>query len=260
MGMKDKAQDDAAVSIPSAWDTPWTAIPTDDGNVPGPTLKLLRQDPVTGAMTFMTHLPPNWYDPELDWHPSSEEGYIIAGEVVLNDRRLTRGCYLYRPPGILHGPAGSPHDLGATIIQRTSGPLRILRYTGRKYPHRDLQPVTDDHLHSDVAWSEKTVSSSIRWRTVERGGWQGTRAKWLHRNRRTGGGLVMLRIPAGWAGLGSPARGPVEEFVLDGELEVGDVRYGKWGYSYRPAGVSAGGYASAAGATCLMWWNGADEF
>lgn len=257
--MQNKQRADGAVSIASAWKSDWFPIPTDDGNVPGPALKLLREDPVTGAMTFLTHLPPNWYDPALDWHPSTEEGYMIAGEVVLNDRSLTRGCYLYRPPGILHGPAGAPNDLGATILQRTSGPLRILRYRGRKFPHRDLQPINDDYLSSDVAWTERRDTRKLRWQAVENGGWRGTRLRWVHRNRRTGGGLVMIDIPEAWQGTGSAARGPVEEFILHGEVTAGGVAFGKWGYAYRPAGDPAGCYASTAGARLLCWWNGANE-
>ena len=250
---------DQPIVIPSAWETEWFSIPTDDGNVPGPVLKVLREDAATGALTFMTHLPPNWHDPALDWHPSTEEGYVIAGEVTLNDRSLTAGCYLFRPPGILHGPAGSPNDLGATIIQRTSGPLRILRYKGKKFPHKDLQPITDDHLKSDVEWSERTDTRKIRWRKVRSGGWEDARMRWVHRNSRTGGGLVMLELPAGWRGEGSHARGATEEFVLQGDLVAGGIEFGKWGYSYRPAGSPAGNYFSENGATILAWWNGANE-
>jgi hypothetical protein len=249
----------AGVSIPSAWTLDWVAIPTADGNVPGPTLKILREDAETGALTFLTHLPPNWTDPSLDWHPSTEEGYVIAGDVVLNDRHLGPGCYLYRPPGILHGPVHSPNDLGCTIVQRTSAPLRILRYRGRRHPHRDGQPITDDHLRSDVAWSERTDTNAIRWRAVTEGGWAGARIRWVHRNVRTGGGLVILDLPRGWSGRGSRAHGSLEEFVLHGDLKAGGVAYGKWGYAYRPAGTPAKRYTTREGARLLCWWNGANE-
>lgn len=247
------------VVIPSAWELDWFGISTTDGNVPGPALKILREDSETGALTFMTHLPPNWHDPLLDWHPSTEEGYLIAGEVVLNDRHMTPGCYLFRPPGILHGPVGAPNDLGATIVQRTNAPLRILRYRGKKFPHKDLQPITRDHLRTEVVWSEKTDTNKIRWQKLEKGGWKGARIRWVHENTRTGGGLVMLDLPAGWSGKGSAARGPLEEFVLEGELKAGGQQYRKWGYAYRPAGQAAGRYSTKGGARLLAWWNGANE-
>ncbi len=251
------------VSIPSAWELDWFGIPTTDGNVPGPALKILREDSETGALTFMTHLPPNWHDPLLDWHPSTEEGFIIAGDVRLGagdaQRHMKTGCYLFRPPGILHGPVDSPNDLGATIVQRTNAPLRILRYKGKKFPHQDLQPITNDYKKSDVAWSELTDTNTLKWVKILQGGWKGTRVRWVHENSRTGGGLVLIDIPAGWSGKGSAARGPLEEFVLTGDLKAGGVQYGKWGYAYRPEGEAAGRYSTKGGARLLAWWNGANE-
>ena len=251
------------VVIPSAWETDWHGISTSDGNVPGPALKILREDADTGALTFMTHLPPNWHDPLLDWHPSTEEGYLIAGEVTLGPpatmRHMKPGCYLFRPPGILHGPVASPNDLGATIVQRTNAPLRILRYKGKKFPHEDCRPITNDYLKSDVRWSELTDTNKLKWVKVEKGGWQGTRVRWVHENTRTGGGLVLLDLPTGWSGKGSPARGSLEEFLVAGDLKAGGVRYGKWGYAYRPQGDPAGRYATKGGARLLAWWNGANE-
>src|SRR5262245_4664684 len=129
-----------SVSIPSAWKLDWHAIDTErDGNVPGPVIKVLRLDQETGGMTFMTHLPPGWKDDMRDWHPSVEEGLILHGSCSLNDRLLDEGCYLYRPPGILHGPVGAPSDAGATILQRMDKELRILRYEGDTFPHVDCQ-------------------------------------------------------------------------------------------------------------------------
>ena len=251
------------VSIPSAWELDWFAIPTTDGNVPGPTLKILREDSETGALTFMTHLPPNWHDDLLDWHPSTEEGFIIAGEVTLGPeptrRYMKPGCYLFRPPGILHGPVASPNDLGATIVQRTNAPLRILRYKGKKFPHVDCQPITKEHLSSPVRWSELTDTKKLRKKVVDKGGWKGATIRWVHENTVTGGGLVLLDLPAGWSGKGSKGRGPSEEFVLEGDLKAGGVQYGKWGYAYRPAGEPAGRYATKRGARLLAWWNGANE-
>jgi hypothetical protein len=247
------------VIIPSAWDLDWMAIDTSGGNVPGPTLKMLYEDPQTGAVTFMTHVPPNWHDKNLDFHPTTEEGFVIAGHVKLADRLLDAGCYLYRPPYILHGPVYAPNDLGCTLFQRTSGPLRILYYKGTEHPHKDGQPIKDDYLHSDVEWSEKTDTTELPWEQVKEGGWSGTQIRWIHRNKRTGGGFVMIEIPPGWTGTGSAARGPVEEFILSGSLDAGGTSFGKWGYAHRPGGKPAGKYSSTDGATVLSYWNGANE-
>lgn len=249
-----------AVSIPSAWEIDWVALDTSrDGNVPGPVWKPLRHDTSTGALTFMTHLPPGWHDEVLDWHPTTEEGFKLAGATLLGGTLLDKGCYLYRPPGILHGPVSAPTDEGSTILQRMNGEIRILRYDGDEFPHRHMQPITDQYKDWPVEWNEKLDTKALEWEPVEDGGWEGCAVKWLHRNRVTGGGAVLLSVPAGWSGRGSLVRGPVEEFVVEGSIVAGDVEYRKWGYAYRPAGNAAGEYSTPSGAQLFCWWDEADE-
>lgn len=244
------------VIIPSAWELDWVALDTSrDGNVPGPVWKPLYEDPDTGSLTFMMHLPPNWHDPELDWHPTTEEGYILAGQCVLGDGVLDEQCYLYRPPGILHGPVAAPVDAGATILQRMDGEIRILRHDGGQH----AQPITDQYKDSPVEWTERFDLSEVPFEPVSDGGWAGTSLKWVHRNKVTGGGAVIIDIPAGWSGSGSAARGALEEFVISGTLDAGGVRFGRWGFAQRPAGQAAGTYHSEDGATLFCWWNGANE-
>jgi hypothetical protein len=81
----------------------------------------------------------------------------------------------------------------------------------------------------------------------------------VHRNRVNGGGAVLLQIPAGWSGSGSAARGPIEEFVIEGSIRAGGDEYRKWGYAYRPSGAAAGTYASEAGAQLFCWWDEGSE-
>jgi hypothetical protein len=249
-----------AVSIPSAWDLDWEVRDVErDGNVPGPVRKVLRRDPAGGGLTYLLHLPPGWRDDVLDWHPTTEEAYILAGSVILADNVLDVGSALYRPPGILHGPVCVPTDAGASTLSRMSGDSRILRYDGDEFPHRHMQPITDDYKDWPVAWTEKLDTKQLAWEAVTVGGWAGTVVKRLHRNRVTGGGVVLLAIPSGWRGRGSRARGPLEEFVIEGELAAGGVAFGRWGYAYRPPGQPAGEYASEAGALLFCWWDEADE-
>src|SRR5262245_39863215 len=105
-----------ARTIPSAWDLDWQALPTTDGNVPGPVFKMLSRDPETGSSTMMLHIPPGWRDDELDYHPCVEEAYTLHGRVVLGGRDYVPGVYLYRPAGILHGPVSCPDIVGATLV------------------------------------------------------------------------------------------------------------------------------------------------
>lgn len=248
------------VSIPSAWSLDWVALDTTrDGNVGGPVWKVLREDPASGGLTYLMHLPPGWHDQDLDWHPTVEEGYKLAGATILGDNYLGEGSYLYRPPGILHGPVSAPSDDGATILQRMSGEIRILRYDGDEFPHRHMQPITDQYKDWPVPWSEKIDTTELPWEPVTSGGWAGTRVRWIYRNGVTQGGAVLLELPAGWSGSGSAARGPVEEFVVSGAVTAGGIEYDKWGYAYRPAGSPAGHYATAAGALMFCWWDAASE-
>ncbi len=223
--------------------------------MPGPVFKVLSRDQETGGSTILIHLPPGWRDDVLDWHPCSEEGLILGGLVTLADRRYTTGVYLYRPPGILHGPAAAPGEDGATIVQRFDSELRILRYTGDEFPHRDLQPITSHAESWPIEWVERLDPAERPWTTAGPGPWAGVDYKWLARDRRPGhGGSILLRLPAGRRSEPYPARGEMEEFVLEGEIDAPEGRFGRWGYACRPGGSTAGGLSTAEGATLVCWW------
>jgi hypothetical protein len=256
MSAHDVNSNDEAVSIPSAWDLDWE--PLLGNNVPGPVWKPLRRH-ASGGMTFLTHMPPGWQDDKLVWHNVSEESYKLYGANQLGENHITQGIYLYRPPGILHGPPSCPSPEGSTSLQRSNGEIEILRYDGDEFPHASLQPITDEYRDWPIEWNEHLDTAQLEWVPVKDGRWGGTSVKWLNRHRDTGGGALMLQIPAGWTGEGSGARGPIEEFVIDGAVVIGDDEYGRWGYSYRPAGSAAGSYASTSGATLFCWWDGANE-
>lgn len=247
------------IEIPSAWDLNWQPLDTSrDGNVPGPVWKLLRNEQGV-SMTYIMHIPPGWRDDELDWHPSTEESFKLQGSSQFPGNEIARWNYLYRPPGILHGPVSIDNEDGSTGLQRMSGDLRILRYDGDEFPHEHLQPITDEHKTWPVEWNENRDLNRFPWEPVTEGPWQGAEVRWAHHNRVTGGGAVMLQIPAGWSGEGSRARGPLEEFVVQGSITIGDTDYGKWGYRYAPAGEAAGTYASEEGAILFCWWDQANE-
>jgi hypothetical protein len=245
-----------ATIIPSAWELPW--IPLDhvkEACIPGPAWKLLHTHPETGAMTYVMHIPPGWHDPQLDYHPSVEETYQMEGIVTLAEHRMDPECYLYRPPYILHGPVTIHTSF--TALQRTSAPLKMMRYTDG--PGEHLMPIRDDYKDWPVEWNERIDMNGILYEPVTEGGWAGTELKWVFKDRVTGGGCVKIQVPAGWEGTGSPTRGDVEEFVVDGDLTAGGVDFGRWGYAYRPQGEPAGTYSSTGGATLMCYFNGANE-
>src|SRR5262249_24391073 len=151
-------------SIPDTHELDWQALPTErDGNVPGPVFKTLTTDPEAGGYTNMLDLPPGWHDPELDYHDAAEEAFRPAGWAQLADRRISVGCYLYRPPGILHGPARCDPVNGATGLSRFPRAARIIRYTGDEFPHEDKQPITDDYLNWPIEWVELLDSETLPW-------------------------------------------------------------------------------------------------
>lgn len=244
------------VSIPDTHALPWQGIPTRDGNVPGPVLKVLTTDPETGALTILIHLPPGWHDDELDWHPSAEEGFRLHGWVEIAGRHLPVGNYLYRPAGILHGPVKVCPLEGATGIQRFPAPLRILRHDPADgHPHEDLVCITDDHLHDPFTWHERLDTLALPWEDCPADGpWHGARLRWLNRNRDTGGGAVQLLLPPGFAGAGAQARGWSEELVVEGEVEADGATYVRWGYRCRAAGEASTRVASPGGALLICWW------
>jgi hypothetical protein len=235
---------------------PWEARDfARDGNVPGPVLKVLSRDPATGATTRLLHLPPGWHDHELDWHPTVEEAFRLVGWTRMGGELLPEGNYLYRPPGVLHGPVYADPIDGMTSVSRMDGESRIFRYSGNEFPHKHAQPITNDHERSPYTWYERLDTTELPWVGVSAGPWDGVSHKWVNRHRETGGGVILLRIPAGWDGSGTAATGAVEEFVVEGTLEAGRVEYREWGYACRAAGTAAGRYASETGARLICWWD-----
>src|SRR5205814_3952264 len=125
---------------------PWTTPPK-PGGIPGGPKKVLGTssggpmaiDPEMKISTRLTYMPPGWVDPELVYHPCVEEGYVLDGEGFLGDRRRNKGWYLFRPPGILHGPAGQPPYATRMMVQRfaASGEGVLLRYDGDEFPYAD---------------------------------------------------------------------------------------------------------------------------
>jgi hypothetical protein len=251
--------------VPDLMDRDWIPLDTSrDGNVPGPVWKPLTADPETGACSYLMHLPPNWHDNELDIHPTVEEGYVLRGGTTLGDPALDTfgphpvGNYMYRPPNIIHGPARASKLDGATLFQRMSGELRILRYEKDDFPQKHKQPVTDEWKTWPIPWEEEIDTTSLP-DEPSTGGWEGTTHRWVYRNKETNGGCVIITVPAGWTGTGSACRGSVEEFVIEGTLVAGGVEFPQWGYAYRHPGDPAGNYASPEGARILCLWDEADE-
>jgi hypothetical protein len=251
-----------SIRVPRVAELPWVTSPK-PGGVPGGAKKILgiskggamAIDPELEVTTALAHIPPGWVDEELVYHPCVEEAYVLEGEGFMADRPRNKGWYLYRPPGILHGPAGQPPYASRVMVQRFAAAGGLLRYDGDEFPHVDSQPVTDDHERWPVGWVESLDASALPWLPVEGGPWGGTEHKWLSRNKVTGGGALLLRLPQDWIGTGTETRGSVEEFVVDGELTMGGQWFERWGYASRPIGDAAGVYHAPGGACLICFWD-----
>ncbi|UYP20234.1 DUF4437 domain-containing protein [Rhodococcus sp. Z13] len=87
-------------------------------------MAVLREDPDTGAQTYALRLPPGWVGRAgQHFHTVSEEAFIVAGDVALEDEPVyTAGSYLFRPPHVVHG-ARERSETGCFALTWTSGPI-----------------------------------------------------------------------------------------------------------------------------------------
>jgi hypothetical protein len=216
----------------------------------------IYRDQELPVVTRLAAFLPGWAEPDIVYHPCAEEGFVLSGEGHLGGRPRSAGWYLYRPPGILHGPAGQPPATFRVMLQRIGAAPGLVQ-ADKHEP--DSTPVTDDYLDWPVPWVESLNVAALDWTPSPAGPWSGTRHKWLVRNRVTGGGTVVIELPPHWTGTGSPVQGSLEEFVLSGELSMGRQWFESWGYAARPQGQPAGEYATVSGASLLCFWD-EDEF
>ena len=104
----------------------WSA-PRVPGPAPGLVHKLLRGDPLTGPSAFLLRVPPGWSERRTEWHECSEQCVVLDGD-LWHDRAnggaggtMTRHCYFWRPPFVLHSPMGTTS--GASMFMTTGGSL-----------------------------------------------------------------------------------------------------------------------------------------
>jgi hypothetical protein len=84
--------------------------------------QLLREDPDTKERTWILGVGGFWEGGNVEIHPVVEESYMLSGSMVGSYGERRQGGYFWRPPGIRHGPLGSP--MGCMIFFRClGGPL-----------------------------------------------------------------------------------------------------------------------------------------
>ena len=77
-------------------DQQWTETPYD-----GIQMCVLRSDKEKGGGTVLIKFPKGARFPKHD-HPGGEEVYVLEGEAVIGDVVVSKGDYLWTPPGGIH--------------------------------------------------------------------------------------------------------------------------------------------------------------
>jgi hypothetical protein len=95
-----------------AFELPWvTSGPSPVFGGTGQHWKVLRGPPHAGAATMLIasapHLhPPRWFAPQ-EIHECAEEMFVLSGDFLSHAGPMSSGAYVWRPPGVAHGPYGS---------------------------------------------------------------------------------------------------------------------------------------------------------
>lgn len=103
---------------------------------------------------------------------------------------------------------------------------------------------------------EFVQSQSLPWQTGELplpGG--GVEYKCLSEDAESGAASLLVRYPAGYRFPAGSLAVDEEFLVLDGALEIGDLRFGPFGYAHWPAGFQAGERRVPQGATVLTFYS-----
>ena len=103
----------------------WTSY---SGRGPGAQRRVLRQDPGSGAETFILRLPAGYAlgDPAL--LENDTELFVLHGELEINAQIYHRDCYAVHPAGYAHNSFTS--SKGATLVVITTGGPDVL-YRGK---------------------------------------------------------------------------------------------------------------------------------
>lgn len=119
-------------------------------------------------------------------------------------------------------------------------------------------------LPSSMQWMERPVRESgmtafvdpglIRWRPLER--WPGVDARPLSEDPTTGRLAVQARFPPGWRGASLAAQPQsIEIVMLEGGLEFGPEKLGRYDFAFVPPGVAPPAIGSASGARALLFFD-----
>ena len=85
----------------------------------GARMRVLREDPVTSEITYVTATIAFRRGERAERHPVTQEFFLLSGELAGDLGTMQAGAYCVRPPMAKHAPYGSP--TGALILFRSLG-------------------------------------------------------------------------------------------------------------------------------------------
>jgi quercetin dioxygenase-like cupin family protein len=211
----------------------------------------LSVDDATKGSTSLFVFPEGWQGGGVaHYHSCSEEVFVLDGDITLDGKDFyTRGSYLYRPGGIVHGHhEASPH--GSRMIIRTGGQIDFNYVRAPASPGEYVAKPSDDGrphvLHL------KTAAMPMAW--IGRGAERYSR-KVLSADAKTGAWTSLVEFPSAWKGqLPLERTMNWEWFVVAGAATLDDgTVYAPETYSYRPAGQDRAFRSAEAGTQILLW-------
>jgi quercetin dioxygenase-like cupin family protein len=102
--------------IISTDDLPWAAL-----DFPGVSMRVVYQNPATGAMTVITRLEPGASIPAHRHTRADEAVFVLAGDFVEAGTAYAAGTFFVGAAGTAHGPHES--RTGCTVLTTFSAPL-----------------------------------------------------------------------------------------------------------------------------------------
>lgn len=231
-------------------------------NASGTSRQTLFEDPESGFRTSVMTMGPGWSSPYagngLEFHSCQEEVFNLSGILHFGRwRDFSAPGYLNHPPYWVH-PSDESTETGLRLLVKYAGPFDIdytpfpENWDGTEFVARPdqadvgLPGVTGVNL-DDLAWEPVSYQDLTPLHYD---------AKTLYRNEATGWTTWLMRIPAGWRGVGMRRSTPAgdEMFVLEGDLTVSrpeKVRLTAGGYYCDPDRFIDGGSNELSENGCL---------
>lgn len=122
----------------------WGRMGSEDVNVNGISMKLLREDPDTKDQTWLLGAVSGWPGGAVEIHNVVEEMYLVSGEIIGPFGHMRTGAYFWRPPGLRHGPFGTGKP-SLHLFRTEGGPLHTIFETPKdpwdwRVPYNPILP------------------------------------------------------------------------------------------------------------------------